>query len=106
MCCKVMNGSVRKDKYKVCILCFSYMWELAKTVISELDHTDTEYDLYEADLLNQDEVVQTALKEGTQVFVTGGGSAARFKRNYSLPLIEFRVRDIDYMVAIQHAKQL
>lgn len=106
MCCKVMNGSGRKDKYKVCILCFSYMWELAKTVISELDHTDTNYDLYEADLLNQDEVVQTVLKEGTQVFVTGGGSAARFKRNYSLPLIEFRVRDIDYMVAIQHAKQL
>lgn len=79
MCYKVMNRSVRKDKYKVCILCFSYMWELAKTVISELDHTDTNYDLYEADLLNQDEVVQTVLKEGTQVFVTGGGSAARFK---------------------------
>ncbi len=93
-------------KYKVCILGYSYMIQLARKIVLTLPPSEIEYIVMESDLDSQDACVAAAKQMGCEVFITGGGSAAKFTRNYDLPLVSFRIHDIDYITAIKQAKNI
>lgn len=101
----MQNSHTGNYKYKVCILGYSYMFQLAHKVVSTLSPSNVEYIIMNADLESQDECIQEALALGCETFITGGGSAVRFSQNYNLPLVEFQISDIDYIKAIRLAKE-
>lgn len=90
-------------KYKVCILAYSLQYKLARNALDLLDTSEVEYLLMNCSLENQDDCVQSALLSGCEVFVSGPGNTARFRNCYHYPIIEIRIRDIDYAMAVKSA---
>ena len=60
----MQNSRTGNYKYKVCILGYSYMFQLAHKVVSTLPPSNVEYIIMNADLESQDECIQEALALG------------------------------------------
>lgn len=93
-----------KKQYKVCILAYSRVADVARQVISELPDGDVEYIIMESGLADEQAIcVEEARRLGCEVFIAGPAGAALFATRYSYPVISFQVSDMDYMNAIRKA---
>lgn len=92
-----------QPKHHICFLGFQKLYNLAKSVIATLDEPDTVFHLYDCNMDTQDECVRDALEAGCTVFIAGSGNAAWFAAHYHHPLIQIRIKPIDYGLAIRKA---
>ena len=94
------------EKYKICILTYGELGEIAQKAVEESEYEDTEIILRESNTDTIHQVVDTAVSEGCEIFIAGGANAAEFMRYSREHLVELRPSNIDYLKAIKKAVEI
>lgn len=92
--------------YRICVLGYGRLTELANLVTQRLSWPDTEIMVVDCNVDTLLSRVREARAQGYEVFVGGAGNAAEFFRQGGGHLVEFRIRDVDYLRAIRQSQQL
>ena len=93
-------------KYKICILTYGKLGEIAQKVVKESEYEDTEIMLRESNTDTIHQVVDAAVGEGCEIFIAGGENAAEFMRYSREHLVELRPGNIDYLKALKKTSEL
>ena len=94
------------EKYKICILTYGKLGEIAQKVVKESEYEDTEIILRESNTDTIHQVVDAAVGEGCEIFIAGGENAAEFMRYSREHLVELRPGNIDYLKALKKTSEI
>ena len=94
------------EKYKICILTYGKLGEIAQKVAETSEYDDTEILLLESNVDTIHKAVDTAVGQGCEIFIAGGANAAEFMRYSHEHLVELRPSNIDYLKAIRKALEI
>ena len=94
------------EKYKICILTYGKLGEIAQKVVTESEYEDTEIMLRESNTDTIHQVVDAAVGEGCEIFIAGGENAAEFMRYSREHLVELRPGNIDYLKALKKTSEI
>lgn len=89
--------------YRICVLGYEKLSVITQEALQDLHFNDTEIEIVDTNVETLVPVVRAQLEKGCDVFVAGSGNAAAFRRNFQYPLIELKLGDIDYLVALSKA---
>ncbi len=92
--------------YKICFLGYRNLSGLAKSALSALDLPDAEIRIVDCNVENLHETVESALRDGFEIFIAGSANAAEFRRRFHAKLVEINLRPVDYLVAVKKALNL
>ncbi|MEG2678870.1 MAG: PrpR N-terminal domain-containing protein, partial [Oscillospiraceae bacterium] len=93
-----------EDDRKICFIGYKRLSDMARAILSRPEFA--EILLVDSDVDQLHNVIDEATAGGCEVFVAGSGNAAEFRRYSGAPLIELKVRLIDYFLAVRKALQL
>lgn len=93
-------------KYRICLLGYQKLTELARAALKSLDLPDTEVRIAECNVETLQKTVEQAITEGYDSFIAGSANAAEFRRHFKSHLTEIALRPIDYLSAIKKAQTL
>ena len=92
--------------YRICILGYGRLTDLANHVTKQLTWPDTQILVVDCNVDTLLSHVNEARAHGYEVFVGGAGNAAEFFRQVGGHLVEIRIRDVDYLRAIRESRRL
>lgn len=92
--------------YQICFLGYGRLTDLGRSVVEQFHWTDTEVLITDCNVDSLVQCVNDAVEKGYEIFVGGAANAAEFFRRARGRLVEIRIRDTDYLLAIQKALRL
>ena len=92
-----------EKEYKICVLAYGKLYEIAQQAKASLEYEDTELEIRRCTVDTLSETVEQAAAGGCEVFIAGAANAAEFNRCSNEHLVEIRLSNIDYLRAIKKA---
>ena len=89
--------------YKICILGYMKLGEMARKVIETISFQDTIVEEKDCSFETLPQTVDQAMAEGCEVFIAGSANAAEFRNRSNGHLVEIRVDLADYLLSIKKA---
>ena len=95
-----------EKSFKICFLAYGALFEAAQKVIDSLEYDDTEILLLECNVETLPKAVDRGIAEGCEAFIAAAANAAEFVRYSHEHLVEIRLSNVDYLLAIKEAAKL
>ena len=94
------------NKYKICCITYKKLAVLAQNAVENIDDDEVEINCINCshDILR--ESVETARREGAEVFVAGGANLAVFKDTFEYPVVAIEPEFVDYLHSIIQASKI
>lgn len=91
---------------KICCITYKYLDDLVRQAIGKIDDSEIEISIVEGLRGEILEEVQNRITDGAEILLAGGANAMIAEKHFSLPVLNYKISDFDYLTAIHNGYEM